>query len=240
MDVTALVRTEGKQYQSGYTLDVTKLLACEPLRVAARDQTAQDAEAALGLPPSLYFYVGHACPAFGNLVFVYDFNEISPTVGSASDHDTGGLHAGYVRFDPPMSDNQRRDWSADPEHRWPIVNLKQQTDDFIARYFQSFAAYCTGNRATTNDAVGRLLHPENERRAWSIEVRMEADHPLLSGISLIGLNSAAFESVRDAVVNDPVTYANRDDLLERKIVREFDSQSIHFEIEALISTGAIP
>lgn len=238
--MTALVRTEGKQYQSGYTLDMTKLLACEPLRVAARDQTARDAEAALGLPPSLYFYVGHACPAFGNLVFVYDFSEISPTVGSASDHDTGGLHAGYVHFAQRLTEGERRVWSADPEHRWPIADLIQRTNNFIATYFQSFARYCTGDRAITNDTAGRLLHPRNERRAWSIEVRMEADHPLLEGISLIGLSSAAFESVRDAVANDPQTYANWDDLLERKVVREFDSQSIHSEIEVLISIGAIP
>ncbi|MER2560900.1 MAG: hypothetical protein ABTQ32_09285 [Myxococcaceae bacterium] len=238
--MTLLVRTEGKQYQSGYTLDMARLLACEPLQVEARDQTARDAEAALGLPPSLYFYIGHACPAFGSVVFVYDFDRLNPTVGSASDHDTGGLHAGYVHFEPALGDDERRQWSASAEHRWPITTLVQRANDFVDKYFDSFAAYCTGARAVTDDSAGRLLHPENERRAWSIEVRLEADQPLLDGLSLIGLSPAAFESLREAVIDDPTTYADWDALLQRKVVREFDSQSIHSEIESLISTGAIP
>lgn len=238
--VTPLVRTEGKTYQSGYSLDIDRLLREEPLRVEARDSIARAAETALSLPPSLYFYVGHACPAFGDLVFVYDLKTFDNASGSASDHDTGGLHAGYIHFSRPLTDQERCQWSAAPDHRWAIRDAAGHTTLFVKKYFQSFAAYCRGERAVNDDADGRLHHSRNERRAWTIEVRLEADQPLLAGVRLIGVSTSAYEAIRDAVTSDPNAYAGWSDLLDLKVVRPFDPSRLHSEIEALLANGEVP
>jgi hypothetical protein len=128
-----------------------------------------------------------------------------------------------VHFDPPLAETQRRAWSEEPEHRWPTAELPQRCNDYIARYFQNVGAYCAVARASTNE----------------IEVRLGADHPLLRGIRLIGLTSAAFEAVRDAVINDPSTDERWADLLEKNVVREFEPVRIHSEIETLIGSGAL-
>jgi hypothetical protein len=51
----------------------------------------------LGLGDSLYFYVGHACPEFGQIVLVYTPEWSSSEPGGATPFDTGGLRLGYVK-----------------------------------------------------------------------------------------------------------------------------------------------
>jgi hypothetical protein len=235
--VTLLVRTEGKIYQSGYTFDLQRLLSLAPLEVSARDATARSAEHALGLRPSLYFYVGHACPAFGTLVFVYELERMAVSA-TASDHDTGGLHAGFIHFDPPLSVEERLDWSKG--HQWLQGDVSRRTQAFVQEYFNSFSDYCTGGRPTRNDEVGRLLHPLNERRSWSIEVRLEADHPLTQGLRLIGLSPPVYEAIRDASTQEAAIGSFWEPLLDSGTARSFDPSTMHREIEGLIARGALP
>ncbi|MEO7330226.1 MAG: hypothetical protein ABI193_16745, partial [Minicystis sp.] len=66
-----LVRTEGKQYQSGFVWSVEEMLEAPELLRDHRDRTEREAEEAFGLEISPYFYVGHACADFardGNAV----------------------------------------------------------------------------------------------------------------------------------------------------------------------------
>ncbi|MBL8917456.1 MAG: hypothetical protein JNJ54_01230 [Myxococcaceae bacterium] len=237
--MTPLIRTEGKTYQTGYALSVDRLLAEEPLRVESRDDTARAAEAALRLPPSLYFYVGHACPAFGALVLVYELERIADSVGSASDHDTGGLHAGHIHFDPELSSTERIVWSGAPAHRWALPEVPERFLGYVASWFESDAAYFTGRRAVRNDEVGRLLHARNERRAWTVEVRLENDHALLEGVRLIGLSPAAHEAVRHAMATNPGLHQSWERLLDEGLVRAFDPATMHTEVERLVASGAL-
>lgn len=238
--MTPLVRTEGKTYQSGYALSVDRLLAEEPLQVESRDATARAAEAALGLPPSLCFCVGHACPAFGAIVLVYEFEQLGTPPGSATDHDTGGLHAGHVHFEPELTADERRRWSESPAHRWPLADLPTQFSRYVSEWFEGVTRYFAGGRAARNDPEGRLLHSQNERRAWTVEVRFERDQPLLAdALRLIGLAPAAYEAIRHATTINPGAHPAWERLLDAKTVRAFEPATMHADVERLIETGAL-
>ena len=53
-----------------------------------------------------------------------------------------------------------------------------------------------GERARVDDVSGRLLHPENARRAWTWELQVETDHELLSNLRLLCVPSEVAEALR--------------------------------------------
>jgi hypothetical protein len=55
------------------------------------------AETALGLPRSLYFYSGRACPEFGDVALAFEAGSEDGHTGSATPFDTGGLLAGHIK-----------------------------------------------------------------------------------------------------------------------------------------------
>lgn len=235
-----LVRTEGKTYQSGICFDARAVLNEQVLSVDSRDAVARSAESALGLSPSLYFYVGHACPDFGGLVFVFDLGIIASHSGSGSDHDTGGVFAGHIHFDPEKNDEERVAWSRQPSHSWQLSEVEQRTRAFASTHFASLEAYLRGSRAIVADADGRLLHVRNERRAWTSEVRLGEDHALLSGLKLLAMSTPLFEAFRDQVMNAPEAQRSRwQPLLSRRVVRGFAQEILHSSVEDLIASGGL-
>jgi hypothetical protein len=90
-----LVRAEGSLYDTGKHATPQRL-ATDPrfLRSFKSTRTAV-AEEVLGLDDCLYFYVGYACPRFGDMVFVYDPAMSASWPGSATPFDTGGI-IGYI------------------------------------------------------------------------------------------------------------------------------------------------
>jgi hypothetical protein len=233
--VIPLVRTEGKTYQSGFVLRPELLVNEAPLSVNSRDACAREAEAALDLGACLYFYAGHACPPFGDIVLVYEPSIIESHQGNAGDHDTGGVCAGYVHFDPPLDEERRREWSNEPGHRLSLAKQREQADRFIGN-FSSASAYVRGERALADDSAGRLLHPANERRAWTMVVRFHEDHPVLDGIKLIALEDVLFEALRDSIVNaEGSVRARWNALIDAGTVRQFPKASLHTEVEKLIA-----
>lgn len=194
-----LVRVEGKTYRDGSCWEPKRLVANPTLLRDMRDTTAREAEARFGFPPSLYFYVGHACPTFasdGNtFVFVFAGNTFDDDEGSMTHFDTGGLYCGKVHLDS----------SVDPcdyltMHR--IESLATWRDEFeryVSTFFDSPAAYVLGQKPTKADAHGRHFHPENERRAWTWELQLSRDHDLRAGLKRLWLTTEAHDKLADAV-----------------------------------------
>lgn len=191
MNQVPLVRTEGKAFADQATLTPERMVRDPRLLRASKTDGTREVERALGLGDSLYFYVGHACPEFGQIVLAYTPEWSTSEPGGATPFDTGGLQLGYVQgngTDDPVS--------YCISHR---VTLASWLDDFTAyveRHFSSPGAYVLGERAQTDDISGRLLHPSNSRRAWTWELQIESDHQLLANLKLLCVQSELAEAIR--------------------------------------------
>lgn len=94
-----MVRTEGKAFASAASWTPEAFLNLPVLRRASKSATTRKVEADFALGDCLYFYGGHACPDFGDIVLAYDETMADDDGGSATPFDTGGLHNGMVRHD---------------------------------------------------------------------------------------------------------------------------------------------
>lgn len=191
MTEVPLVRTEGKAFAEGATLTPERMVRDPRLLRASKTDVTRAVERALGFGDSLYFYAGHACPEFGQIVLAYAPRWSTSKPGGATPFDTGGLQLGYVKgtgtHDPIDYCNRHR------------VSLASWIDEFavyLERHFSSPGAYVLGERAGVDDASGRLLHPENSRRAWTWELQIESDHDLLSDLQLLCVQSEVAEALR--------------------------------------------
>jgi hypothetical protein len=176
-----LVRTEGKKYASGAVWSVDLLLRDPFLQKEHRDQIARDAEKALGLSPSLYFYVGHACPAFAEAtntwVFVFAPDTFDEKPGTMTHFDTGGLFSKKIHLDREV------DLAAYcAAHRLDKLSGWQgRFQAYLGEYFTSVGAYVLGERARKDDPEGR--HSKNtDRRAWTWEMQLHEDHDVRVGL----------------------------------------------------------
>ncbi len=177
-----LVRTDGKQYESGWMLDAAKLLDLPPLSPNAKDTLAKRTERWLKLRGGLYFYAGHACADFGDIVFVFDAALTRGRQGGASTFDTGGLAAGYVQFAGAATERVRRDWARRNSYR--LGEWRRRLQRFVRAHFRrsnvwhdsaAWRRYLSGDRAHHDDVEGRLLHDRNSRRAWTFELRLDKE-----------------------------------------------------------------
>lgn len=211
-----LVRTEGSLGE----VTPERLVADPRFLREFKTERTRRAEEALGIEGCLYFYVGHACPDFGDMVFVYDPTMSARWKGTATPFDTGGI-IGYIHADGlpgrALDDAKRREATglSDEEkkafrhyieaHR--ILALREwqpRFEAFIATYFASAADYVRGNRPDEDDETGRHHHRSNDRRAWTWEIQAHRDHPIFEGLWLVRMSaekhqrlSAALEDVED-------------------------------------------
>jgi hypothetical protein len=79
-----LVRTDGKVFADGATLTPERMIRDRRLLRSSKTEVTREAEHELGLGDSLYFYVGHACPEFGQIVLVYTSEWSSSERGGAT------------------------------------------------------------------------------------------------------------------------------------------------------------
>jgi len=186
-----IVRTDGKSFATGATLTPQRMLQDAKLLREAKTDVTRRAEAALGLGNSLYFYVGHACPEFGQIVLVYDPTWTETERGSATPFDTGGLYGGFIKgsgTEDPVPYFTR--------FRVGLASWRKQLGEYVERHFASKRGYVLGDRAVADDSTGRLLHPDNHRRAWTWELQIENDHELLDGLLLLCVQSEVAEALR--------------------------------------------
>jgi len=189
----------------GATVTPDGLVEERPLRRASKTDATRTVEAAYNLGDCLYFYAGHACPDFGDFVFVYEPNCMDRSGGDATPFDTGGLYWGYIYvedFSSPVSvasaANAKRAYVDDARRR--LSTWRRETAMYLAEHFRSVRAYVTGDRPARDDASGRLFHPANGRRAWTWEVRVHHDHPVLSSLRRAWVSNDLYQALRISVM----------------------------------------
>lgn len=214
-----LVRAEGFPYNTGEHA-TSQRLAADPrfLRSFKSTRTAV-AEEVLGLGDCLYFYVGYACPRFGDMVFVYDPAVSASWPGSATPFDSGGI-IGYIhanglpgkdlegekcRYAAPLSDSEKTIFREYVQaHR--IVDLRTwqpRFDAFLATHYDRAADYVRAERPKGDDPTGRHLHPRNDREAWTWEIQAHRDHGILNGLWLLRMSSEKEQMLRQALEDLP-------------------------------------
>lgn len=192
----ALIRAEGKAFADGRTLSPEAFVQLPRLQVASKTDDTRRVEQEFKLGDCLYFFAGHACPDFGEVVLVYEAGMADADKGDATPFDTGGLHAGYIRYtsSPVESEVYYRN------HRCPLEKWQIQAQAYVRDYFDSKEAYVLGQRPVRDDPTGRLMHKGNERRAWTWEIRIHRDHPIESSLLGIWMKEDYFEELRKRVL----------------------------------------
>lgn len=193
-----LIRTEGKPFVSGPTLSAERFLDLPDLQRASKTALTLQAEAALDLGDCLYFFAGHACPDFGEVVLVYEGDIADAGAGSATPFDTGGFHLGKVRYRATPGESEKEYCK---RHSRPLVEWRSEAQAYIDEYFESSAQYVLGAGPQKDDPSGRLGIPGNERRAWTWEVRIHRDHPIELGLRRVWMSAEYYEAVRQGRID---------------------------------------
>lgn len=211
-----LVRIEGlRPYDTGEAVTPERLAADPRLLRRFKTKRTCQAELALELGDCLYFYVGYACPHFGDMVFVFDPVLSAAWPGTATPFDTGGI-IGHIRAEPlngtTVTEEQRRNPSSMEDdvkttfmgyvHAHRILDLgtwRGAFEAFISSHFDSAADYVQGQKPKVDDPTGRHRHPDNERRAWTWEIQKHQDHDIFDGLWLLCLNPDRHNELRKAV-----------------------------------------
>jgi hypothetical protein len=171
------------------------LIAFPTLKRASKSARTLQAEGLLELGDCLYFFASHACPSFGDLVLAYSAEMADTDQGSATPFDTGGLAHDFIQADTLDGGESRNRYNrrhAVELHEWRVAAAAH-----IHEYFSSRDAYVLGERPTRNDDSGRLLHPGNDdRRAWTWEVRIWRDHPIEQALQKAWASADFFEGIR--------------------------------------------
>ncbi len=217
-----LVRTEGKAFLRGPTLSPDRFVELPLLSRASKSEETREVERCFGLGDSLYFFVGHACPNFGDLVLIYEPTLAETGCGGATPFDTGGLYCGKVHADVALTLSERTLYCA--SHAITLAELPNAVCDYLQRHFSSPTSYVRGHSPTTDDLSGRLRHAANSRRAWTWEVRLWRDHPIRDSLRRIWMSADYAASVRDFVTNaSPGSATDCEELLHSGVVRSVPS-----------------
>lgn len=201
-----LLRAEGKIFPEGYpTLGPAALATSAPLQRESRSDRTRDAEASLGFSPSLYFYAGYAHPDFGEAVLVYEPESFDRDPGGATPFDSGGFHHGYIRVRGVTSARARRAYVA--EHDVPLQEWRGRFSRYLAQHFESSVAYVRGRPPIRDDRSHRL-HDGRDRRAWTWELRLYRDHPVMERLQRAYLSFDYAQELREHLRNgDPAVMA---------------------------------
>jgi hypothetical protein len=210
-----LVRTEGKVFTGDRQVTVDTLFEPDAaLRCEYRSERAREAEEGFELGASLYFYVGFACSAFvewsgatirSAFVLLYDPAIVTESEsGGHTKFDSGGLWHGFIQFDPARTVDQCRAWGLTDVGIRTLAGWRSNVDAYIRAHFNSDETGYVRElhpRATDTEGLGRMTHTNNDRRAWSYEVRVHRDHPLREGLLSIVARTDALEALRNRLEN---------------------------------------
>jgi len=145
----------------------------------------REAEKVLDLPPSIYFFAGHACPSFGNIALVFGADLISKK-GSASPFDSGGLAHKKIKIPP--------EFEPPGYFQVHVVRLSafwRRFFDYVATHFSSIDTYLLQGPPQVCGVQGRparepcnaqqcrheFRFKENaHRHAWTWELQLHGDH----------------------------------------------------------------
>jgi hypothetical protein len=233
-----LVRTEGKDFPDGPTLQPELFVELPMLRRASKSAVARKAETELDLGDSLYFFAGHACPDFGDLVLAYEPDMADSAEGSATPFDTGGLSEGHVQAQALDTGEEKAAYTR--RHLVELRTWREDVEAYIAEYFPSKEAYVKGGKPSRNDPSGRLHHPENhDRRAWTWEIRLWRDHPIEQSLRKAWCSRPYFRGIRLALRKSSSKEARHcaDLITSRRLVQAPRSTGVHAWAELEIATS---
>lgn len=248
-----LVRTEGGPPGPGAKGVAPHDLVMDPrLLRAHKTARTRQAEAVLALGDCLYFYVGHACSDFGDMVFVYDPAMSSAWPGSATRFDTGGV-IGYIHADglpsiddakrsapEKLSDEEKRvfhEYVHRHPHRMPLKEWHAAFQDFVKTYYKTPGDYVLGQPPDPMDATDRHQAP-NGRRAWTWEIQAHQDHDVFTGLWLLCLRPDRYNELRKLVRKNPGLPAMpqwKEALQNRDLVPAIPSPNVWAEAERRIT-----
>jgi hypothetical protein len=191
--VLALIRTEGKDFDEGNTLTPEAFLALPDLKRASKTATTMAVEKDFDLGDCLYFFAGHACPDFGDVVLVYEGDMADADNGGATSFDTGGLHSDRIHYRTHAEESKA---SYCQRHSHPLSAWRSRAESFVQEHFSSTEDYVLGERPIRDDESQRLMHPDNSRRAWTWEIRLHRDHPIEGSLRRIWMSEDYYEGIR--------------------------------------------
>lgn len=213
-----LVRVDGFPYDTGMHASPQQLVADPRFLRSFKNRRTMVAEEVLGLGDCLYFYVGYACPRFGDMAFVYDPAMSAQWPGGATPFDTGGI-IGYIhatdlpgktleeekRQQPTrLSDEEKEIFRRYVEsHRIDLHAWQGHFVAFLETEYDRSADYVSGVRPRGDDPTGRHLHPGNVREAWTWEIQAHRDHSVLEGLWLLRISVGQEQLLRDALEDRP-------------------------------------
>lgn len=213
-----LVRTEGKPYTAAATAMPAGLVRDGLLLRASKTDATREVERAFDLGDCLYFYAGHACPDFGDVVLVYDPEWSEGVSGGATPFDTGGVYWGKIAADGMNSGAAAKAYV--DTHKVALPGWCGMLQTYLTEYFETPAGYVLGEPPRVDDPTHRLRGPHNERRAWTWEVRVHQDHPVRLNLRLLCMTSDFADELRMAVLSlPPDEAATWEDVLDHRSLR---------------------
>lgn len=135
-----------------------------------------EAEKALGLPKSAYWFVLRPERAFGRTVFLFRpaLDGLDEDERGLLPFDSGGLVAGYIRTLPDLTDRESMrafvDAEVHPLAHWPMVFTK-----YVEANYNALISYVKGDPPSTGTPPIVNKSPPNESRAWDWEVHINLD-----------------------------------------------------------------
>jgi len=200
MAAVPIIRTEGKSFaDDALTLSARRFVHNPTLLRDSKTAQTMAVETAFSLGPCLYFFAGHAYPDFGDVVLVYEPGWTERCAGGATPFDTGGLYSGKIKADRIGDQDSRLEYFRN--HDVGLPKWRARFAEYLNRYFGSPQTYVLGDEPISDEGTGRFRNPDNDRRAWSWEVRVQLDHPAFDEVIRIYVTPDYFEELRREVRN---------------------------------------
>ncbi len=183
-----------------------------------------DREVACGIGRAVYFFLGCAAYPDGAVTFLVAQDVLLRLEGSYSPFDSGSL-SDYARPSDPAAP-----WEDADKHAFLALHLGAGADavsfcgEYVATHFHDPADYVQRGQHSLPDfpAYHGLVSATEDRRAWSIDVRLHAD------LELSDENTEAI-----VIGNGDLLVDFDDDLVDKVVVAE-DEGSITSMIQKMI------
>jgi hypothetical protein len=173
-----------------------------PTSAMTGGKRTRDAEAALGLKPSVYFFAGRAHPDFGDSVFVYLPNSEAEKPGGATPFDTGAIAHGKCHPTKLCTDSTVRtaiSRSLIKHHRYELTTWRRRFDVYLTQRYSTPLDYLNGVKpnaiATVSEGPVLPADDPNNRtdadvdyRAWTWEVQVERSWEWTEGLMFWATN----------------------------------------------------
>jgi hypothetical protein len=146
-------------------------------RVLRVSPTITPEEVACGCANAVYFFLGCAAYPHGGVAFVMEREITAAATSTFSAFDSGGLHSGLILFlgSAAWSEDDRARCLA--QHSGNAADVATFAGRYLAAHFREPSEYTSRDQESMPDfePYHQLRSTTGDRRAWSIEVRIEGD-----------------------------------------------------------------